>query len=125
MGRKIALNLAATLKHQEPVDLLGSDDYLYAALDALPAAVLRTVLEEIGEERRERIPTAVRRAVLKRDRNRCQGCGRRKPLHIHHVKPVAEGGRNETANLITLCPNCHAEVHAGLRTVTRPRRAPL
>ena len=32
-------------------------------------------------------------------------------LNVHHIKPVSEGGGDEPENLITLCKNCHKEIH--------------
>ena len=32
-------------------------------------------------------------------------------LEVHHVVPRANGGRNDVRNLLTLCPDCHADVH--------------
>ena len=32
-------------------------------------------------------------------------------LDIHHLEQVADGGSNEPANLLPLCPNCHALHH--------------
>lgn len=43
----------------------------------------------------------------------CQACGMSaKPaLAIHHIIPVALGGRDALTNLTTLCANCHRIVH--------------
>src|SRR6266550_3741002 len=52
-----------------------------------------------------------RALVLARDRNTCQGCGCQCAGHeadVHHLIPRAGGGRDEPANLITLCDGCHA-----------------
>jgi hypothetical protein len=51
--------------------------------------------------------------AMRRDRNRCQACGTAaKPiLAVHHVIPVALGGRDRLDNLTTLCANCHRIVH--------------
>jgi hypothetical protein len=35
-------------------------------------------------------------------------------LEMHHLDPVAEGGTNDAANLICLCPNCHTQHHQSL-----------
>lgn len=36
-------------------------------------------------------------------------------LNVHHIVERKDGGTNEESNLIVLCPNCHAEVHNGLK----------
>ena len=61
-----------------------------------------------------RAPTPKQRMrVIKRDSHRCRICGRRATdqvdaeLHVHHIRPWADGGLTEDANLITLCHTCH------------------
>jgi len=59
-----------------------------------------------------------RALVLARDRNTCQGCGCQCAGHeadVHHLIPRAGGGRDEPANLITLCDGCHAAHHPNLQ----------
>ena len=34
-------------------------------------------------------------------------------IDLHHMVPVSEGGGNQAANLIALCPTCHALFHRG------------
>ena len=34
-------------------------------------------------------------------------------LDIHHIEYVSEGGGNGAANLLPLCPTCHARHHSG------------
>jgi len=41
----------------------------------------------------------------------CQNCGRTDDLHVHHIVPLAFGGRNVLPNLATLCGVCHGKVH--------------
>ena len=54
-----------------------------------------------------------RMEILKRDKFRCKVCGRRPDnyvdieLHVHHIRPVGEGGFTHEENLITLCDTCH------------------
>ncbi len=54
-----------------------------------------------------------RMEILKRDTFRCKVCGRRPDnyvdieLHVHHIRPVGEGGFTHEENLITLCDTCH------------------
>ena len=62
------------------------------------------------------IPPAVRRAVLQRDRHRCQvpGCTNRLWLDIHHLKYRRDGGDHAEGNLLTICCTHHQLVHDGL-----------
>ena len=58
-----------------------------------------------------KIPTLCRRAVYERDSYACALCGRRDPIHVHHIKKRSAGGTNALTNLICLCPTCHAIAH--------------
>jgi len=64
---------------------------------------------------RQAIPPAVRRAVLRRDGNRCAvpGCTHHRFLDVHHLDPVAEGGSDDPDRLITLCGAHHRQTHLG------------
>ncbi len=66
-----------------------------------------------GQPNRASIPPALRRQVLARDGHRCQapGCRSTRFLEVHHREPRRRGGRNSTANLITLCAACHRLLH--------------
>jgi HNH endonuclease len=52
----------------------------------------------------------LREVVLKKDNGRCQvsGCPSRLELHIHHIKPVSDGGEHAPNNLVSLCDFHHA-----------------
>lgn len=52
--------------------------------------------------------------IIHRSQGKCEVCGFYCPaiLRIHHKRPVAKGGNSREENLIALCPNCHAIVHA-------------
>ncbi|MFC7216539.1 HNH endonuclease [Saliphagus sp. GCM10025334] len=58
----------------------------------------------------------VREDILDRDGRECQDCGigdsDADSLHVHHIRPLDEGGSNEFENLLTLCDSCHFERHA-------------
>jgi hypothetical protein len=64
---------------------------------------------------KQTIPPALRRAVLLRDQQRCRvpGCRNSLFLDVHHVELRSEGGRNEFANLVTLCGAHHRAGHRG------------
>ena len=49
--------------------------------------------------------------VLARDGWRCQYCGSRNNLHVHHIVYRSEGGIDTSGNLVTLCLSCHDGVH--------------
>ena len=51
------------------------------------------------------------KGILKRDRYRCVGCGNTRLLQVHHIIPVSAGGSDDPSNLITLCFDCHAQIH--------------
>jgi 5-methylcytosine-specific restriction endonuclease McrA len=54
----------------------------------------------------------LRRAILERDGWRCQSCGAMTNLEVHHQQFRSHSGGDIEENLITLCRDCHAEVHA-------------
>jgi len=51
--------------------------------------------------------------------NKCELCPYNKTevLNVHHIVERCNGGTNHKTNLIVICPTCHAEIHAGLRTL--------
>ncbi len=61
------------------------------------------------------VPPAVRRAVLRRDRQRCSvpGCTNHRFLDVHHLDPLAEGGSHDPNRLATLCGAHHRAAHLG------------
>ena len=63
-----------------------------------------------GSTRRWR---TVRDAVLRRDDHRCASCGAGRSLEVHHRVPVARGGSDRAANLVSLRHACHARTQAG------------
>jgi len=58
---------------------------------------------------------------------RCRACGgalgdptkASRYVQAHHVEPLSEGGSDTADNLLVLCPNCHAKMHAGVIKATR------
>jgi len=53
----------------------------------------------------------LRRQVLERDNWRCQLCGARMSLQVHHRQFRSQLGDDSEYNLITLCHTCHARAH--------------
>ena len=56
---------------------------------------------------RERISTAVRRAVWIRDQGKCARCGSRERLEYDHIVPESRGGGNTERNVELLCEVCN------------------
>lgn len=76
-----------------------------------------------AKKRRDRIKAEMqmRRDVRGRDGNQCQCChvtvslGYANPLqhaHVHHIQYRSQGGSTDMKNLITVCAECHAKIHA-------------
>ena len=62
------------------------------------------------------VSTYLRKIVLKRDNWTCQKCGKtikEAALHCHHIKGYTQNKilANDVDNCITLCKNCHKEIH--------------
>jgi hypothetical protein len=58
-------------------------------------------------------PRSVIDRILVDTGRRCCLCGTMHRIQVHHLQPVSQGGSNDYENAITLCPNCHDEVHRG------------
>ncbi len=86
----------------------------FQAPQALLESARCDALIEDSEARRKRvIPPRLRRMVLKRDQYRCQaeGCPNTLNLQMHHRIPIAQGGKTDLANIVTLCRRCHRRLH--------------
>jgi HNH endonuclease len=60
---------------------------------------------------------AIRALVLARAGWRCQACGFRQRLDVHHVVKRAQGGSDfDLDHLVTLCRACHAQTDAAYAT---------
>ena len=59
----------------------------------------------------------LRQQVLRRDGWRCQFCGARANLEVHHQQFRSQSGHDSEENLITLCVCCHGEMHFPRRDV--------
>jgi hypothetical protein len=88
-----------------------------------PAPSAASLGVEPSRRAKQSIPPAMRRAVLARDQHRCRvpGCNHATYVDVHHVVPRSEGGRNEPANLLTLCGAHHRAAHRGEIVIGRNR----
>ena len=86
---------------------------------ALPASRASRAVH-VGRAR-QAVPPSLRRAVLARDRHRCQvpGCTHTHFVDVHHIEPRSEGGRNTMENLITICTAHHRATHRGELAIER------
>lgn len=68
-----------------------------------------------------------REAILHRDNYTCQCCGKKHTrLEVHHIHFRSQGGTDDENNLITLCADCHAAIHAGkLVLIKKPKKLKL
>lgn len=60
--------------------------------------------------KRKSLSKKLRFEIFKRDKFKCQYCGKSSPdvlLEVDHIKPVVEGGDNSDINLITACFDCN------------------
>jgi len=71
---------------------------------------------------------AVRRYVLARAAGVCESCGEQAPfvtaqgepyLEPHHTRRLGDGGPNDPRFVGAVCPDCHREIHHGLRGQAR------
>jgi 5-methylcytosine-specific restriction endonuclease McrA len=75
---------------------------------------------------RKQVEKLVYRAVDARDQYRCRACGERcspsatsllQKAHRHHIRFRSAGGETVTANVVTVCARCHADLHAYRLTI--------
>lgn len=59
---------------------------------------------------RSNFSKAVREEIFKRDDHCCVLCGRWSSI-IHHVMFRSHGGRGVVSNGVTICQDCHDQVH--------------
>ena len=112
----------ANLENDDPTVLLQSISRFFKFL---PGEQRQAFLHEVSREgivnrirpKRPRLRLdpepydQLRKQVLRRDGWRCQLCGSRQNLHVHHQQLRSQQGDDENSNLITLCAACHEEQH--------------
>jgi hypothetical protein len=102
-----------------------ADEVVPSKVGGLATSIDEAVSSEIGDAasreknpprvgtRRKSIPAATLKKLYIRAGNQCERCGARGgALHVHHKKPVSEGGDNELESLELLCSACHSGHHA-------------
>jgi hypothetical protein len=109
----LELNDGATHVSAETSRRIACDASLVAMGYARDGSVL-----DVGRKTRT-IPTAIRRALLKRNRH-CQfpGCTARR-CDGHHIRHWADGGPTRLDNLTLLCRRHHRAVHEGAFTIVQ------
>ena len=63
----------------------------------------------------------VKEYVRCRDGYKCRKCGSKIHLEVHHIIQRKDGGTNHRDNLVTLCHDCHAALHRGEFTLSKPK----
>ena len=58
----------------------------------------------------------LRQQILRRDGWRCQTCGSMLNLEVHHREFRSHSGEDSEENLITVCVECHRQVHGSWET---------
>jgi hypothetical protein len=67
-------------------------------------------MAELAEAGPKRVSKRTKFEVFKRDKFRCQYCGKGVPdvvLHVDHITPRSKAGRNDPLNLLTACAGCN------------------
>ena len=68
----------------------------------------------------DQLDTVQRRKLYRKQKGKCPHCNGRilqkdieeRSIHVHHVKPVSEGGKNNYSNLRLIHADCHREIHS-------------
>ena len=87
---------AATGDH--PQGETGPDEHIYAAAIGASSFNRGEPLEIVERRLRAKV----------RDGMKCQQCGSRTDLHVHHTKGIKS---HALSNLVTLCRTCHTAIH--------------
>lgn len=68
---------------------------------------------EKNKNSRTEVSAELRKMVIERDNWECQKCESKENLECHHVDPVSENPMlaNDIDSCITLCTECHKEIH--------------
>ena len=98
---------------------MSADLLRVCATPGCPALTHRTHCERHEHARYSRAAwQRERSAAMRAARHRCQRCGARRSLVVHHLGPSAQPTATEV-----LCRSCHAHEHGVDRVEARRRRA--
>ena len=70
--------------------------------------------KEVKMKKRNSAHRTAQRSGKQRDLSTCQICGSKEHTEGHHIIDYSFGGAADKDNIITLCHNCHTNVHKGL-----------
>jgi len=108
MSNKWATGTAGTFAclfswdNEHKLSFTGKDDNMKIIIDKNLSA---------EQTERNKMTAGLRYDILKRDKFRCQICGRSAEdgvkLHVDHIIPISKGGLTEWNNLRTLCQDCN------------------
>lgn len=84
----------------------------------VPTAIARATAKPVDVSKlsstdieRRKVTAGLRYDILRRDKFKCQLCGRTAAdgitLHVDHIFPISKGGKTEPSNLRTLCNECN------------------
>jgi hypothetical protein len=83
-----------------------------------PPTQTRTQAQAQALTLRRPLSASEKHAVFLRDQGRCtfvnargERCNTDRWLHVHHIKPVSQGGTNDPANLTVICSAHHDLIH--------------
>lgn len=85
---------------------------MYTLAPENPQHMVSTTKTDPKELERQKMTTALRFTILKRDGFKCRACGRNPRehdvvLHVDHIVAIDNGGKTEMDNLHTLCKDCN------------------
>lgn len=102
---------------------IGSENNIYCSeecKDSCPTYNKKLYPGGFKKNTSREVNTLVRKMCFERDNWTCARCGKNHeqlkqnniPLHCHHIEGVAPTLQHDIDNVITLCKNCHIQLHS-------------
>ena len=117
VGPEIVAMASCDAQHLGRVDVQPANDLRIdgPSMGSTTGPAPERVRAHVGARAKQNIPPAVRRAVLRRDHQRCRipGCRNATFLDLHHIVRRAEGGAHHAKNLLTVCGAHQRALHRG------------